>query len=802
MSDADGTSIDDILAKVANGTVGEEELLDCAREALADPERLARLRDGWPTGDFPVVDDYYCVSCLGQGASGVVFKALSLRNQPEFVALKLLQYVSKDVEDRFREREIGILSALRCPHVARYLDSGTTGGTMYLVMELVGGQPLDRYLAEHAPTLEEKLVVFQRVCGVVAELHAEGVIHRDLKPSHVLVDEQGVPRVVDLGLSAVCTEDWPTRIARAQTELGHILGTVKYMSPEQAWGGLLQVDHRTDIWALGVMLYEIATNGDYPYQLGPIEDKTGPDALMHRIQTETPKKPRVPAARDPGALATLISRCLAHDPRHRISSADTLAQDLGLYLGRQSIRTRPLPLRYRLQRIAIGLATQRRMALWLCTVSAALVLLFLLPLALGVRWQASGEDYGKDTRGSLLPGNNEIAIVGVYDESITAVPELARQKGIPGVTEDIKSWRAVHGWLMERLATAPPRVVAWDYHFRTSQPGDAAFARGAQALWQAGVPIALVVSQYDDDGRPDLSPELYDPIADFAGTGVALFHDMVAREGDFIIAIARGDDVYPALSLTAFASAVHPDCRMSIDWPDSTEDLRLVHDPHGDSGELPTVDRVGLTWVYRNHRTKLGLCDGDVLGCKAFSIPRPEYWDERAIAYERLLTADDAELADLVAGKIIIVGDMRTRHPWQKRDLFPVRYGTEIVQDVHGCYLAASAVHGLLANRYLRSESPMTAPAFVGVAALAFIACLLPPGLSLRRPFRSRRVRIATLSGLLIAAGLCVPVLTLARSRAGVYAAMFSLTVCVALAASFAIEFARNRHRLRAMAQS
>ena len=473
----DAALMDDILARVADCVPRDDELLDCARWALADERRLERFRNGWPRDRLPVIGDYYCVSRLGQGASGVVYKALVLRGEPGFVALKLLQFASREAEERFREREVEILKALECPYAARYLDSGTSGGTKYVAMELVAGRPLDEYLAEQTHSLEEKLTLFQRVCSVVSGLHATGVVHRDLKPKHVLVDGGGQPWVVDFGLSAVRGEDWPTRVRRARTELGSILGTVKYMSPEQAWGGLLPVDHRADIWSLGVMLYEIATGGDYPYDVAPLGDMTGHDALLHRIQTEMPKKPRIAPSPYADALATLISRCLAHEAQRRIDSAETLGRDLDRCLARKSIQTRPLPLGYRLQRIAVGLAAHWRLGLWASTVCAILVFLFAVSVVFGVRWEAAGEDYSKDTRGALAAateaGGERIVIVGISDSTLCVVPALADSNGIRGITQEITSWRGIHGRLMERFAWARPRAVVWDFYFRTPQPGDA-----------------------------------------------------------------------------------------------------------------------------------------------------------------------------------------------------------------------------------------------------------------------------------------------------------------------------------------
>jgi CHASE2 domain-containing sensor protein len=798
----DEASLAETLAGLAAGRVDDEALLECARWALDGEGRPERLREAWPADKLPIIEDYFCVARLGQGASGAVFKALRLSEPPGFVALKLLQFSEPEEGDRFREREIGILKSLDCPHVARHLDSGAVGGMQYLVMELVDGRPLDAYLADCAPTLESKLAVFARVCRVVAGLHAKGVIHRDLKPKHVLVDRDGQPWIVDFGLSAVRSDDWPTRIRQAQTELGHILGTIKYMSPEQAWGGLMKVDHRSDIWSLGVMLYEIVTGGDYPYSLEPVGDMTGHDALLHRIQTEMPRRPRIPGRPYGASLETLTSRCLTYEPEHRLESAAALADDVERCLQRKPIRTRRLPLGERLRRIGIGLAANWRVGLWGSTVVATLVLLSVVSLVFGVRREAVARDYGSDTRRALRAAGPALrpqgfVIAGISEESIRRVPELAAAEGIQGVSGDIKTWRAVHGRIMERLAEAAPRAVLWDYYFRTVQPGDAAFVEGVRSLAQAGVPVVLAVDQYLPDGRPELSSALFDPTEDVVRHGLILARDMVKRQGEFLMVMRRGENTYPALVLAAFAAVAQPDCRAAIDWPAPSRSLRLVYRARRGRQD-PGVDDVGLTTVYEASKGRLGTQPGDVLGFKAFALERPEVWERRQISYESLLEATPEELRQLAGDKIVVIGDVRENRLFFNADRYPVRYGTEIVENVPGCYLLTNAVCGLLANRYLKSESPLTKSAFVGVAVLALLACLVSPKLALWKCFGSRRGRVAVIV-LLAAGGLaCTAILVLTRSGVGVHAAMFGAAGCMAMAASLAIEFTRNRYRVPA----
>lgn len=790
----------DLVGALTNGNADDGELLDRLGPVLADPAQRDRLRAAWPTDKLPIVNDYFCVARLGQGGSGVVFKAITLRDQPVFVALKLLKFDSPEAEERFQEREIEILKSLDCPFVARALDSGVAGGTRYVALELVAGLPLDEYLASHAPRLEDKLAVFRRLCGVVAGLHAAGVIHRDLKPKHVLVDATGQPWLVDFGLSAVRGDDWPTRVRRARTELGRILGTLKYMSPEQAWGGIMPVDHRADIWSLGIMLYEIVTAGDYPYDLGPYGDLTGYEALLHRIQTERPRKPRIGSSRFAEPLTTLISRCLTHEADRRMDSAATLADDLDRCLAHRPIETKGLPLGYRLGRITIGLTARWRYGLWASTVGAVLLFLFSISQIFGVRWQVAGVDYGRTTRHALagadVPADDGIIIAAISDETVGSVPSFAASNGMADVTGDLKTWRAVHGRLMERLAQAGPRALIWDFFFRTPQPGDPAFVSGALALQRAGVPLVLAVRRYEQDQRPELSAALFGPLADGVGHGLILARDMVLREGEIVLALRRADNVYPALILSAFASVVHPGRRTTLDWRDSEKTIRLICYQDAATGREPTVDPIELTTVFENPAYREGTRPGDLLACKAFPLQPPAYWERRTVPYEDLLRADARRLSDLVAGKIILVGDLRKPSPRFSYDRHPVRYGMRVIDDVPGCYLVADGLNGLLANRSLRSGSTLSVSAFVGVAVFSLLACLLPPRLALNAPLTGAGVQRAVLAGLLLAAGACTVVLVFGRTWPVVHAGMFGAAVCAAMAVSFAIEFTRNRYRI------
>ncbi|MCH8854069.1 MAG: protein kinase, partial [Planctomycetes bacterium] len=247
---------------------------------------------------------------------------------------------SKSARKRF-EREIELVAQLKHPNIIVIFDSGVTPeGWHYYAMDYIRGLPLNRYVQQERLTLEETLEVFSKVCDAVQYAHQKGVIHRDLKPSNILVDSEGSPKVLDFGLAKQLAAPIDTVVSMTQD----VIGTLPYMSPEQARGNPDSIDTRTDIYALGVILYEILT-GHYPYPVA------GHMAEVLRHIAETPPTPpsrqwtadsgvtkrssrHVRAGKCPidDELQTVILKTLSKERGRRYQSAGDLARDLGHYL--------------------------------------------------------------------------------------------------------------------------------------------------------------------------------------------------------------------------------------------------------------------------------------------------------------------------------------------------------------------------------------------------------------------------------------------------------------------------------------
>jgi serine/threonine protein kinase/tetratricopeptide (TPR) repeat protein len=347
-----------------------------------------------------VIGPYTLQRQLGQGGMGVVFlaeQAVPVRRQ---VALKIIRpgMDSRQVLARF-EAERQTLALMDHPNIAKILDAGTTpAGRSYFVMELVPGVPITDYCDEHRLTPRQRLELFVPVCQGVQHAHQKGVIHRDLKPSNVLVplyDGRAVPKIIDFGL-AKATGPGRAEAALA-TQFGTIIGTPQYMSPEQAGLNQLDIDTRSDVYALGVLLYELLT-GTTPLQPERNEPLL---ELLRRIREAEPPRPStrldtadglasVAAARgtEPkklrglvrGELDWIVMKALEKDRNRRYDTAGALARDVQRYLADEPVEASPPGAGYRLRKFA----RRHRTALATAT---AFGLLLLAGVTVSV-WQA------------------------------------------------------------------------------------------------------------------------------------------------------------------------------------------------------------------------------------------------------------------------------------------------------------------------------------------------------------------------------------------------------------------------------
>ena len=252
---------------------------------------------------------YKLLQQIGEGGMGTVWMAEQQEPVKRQVALKLIRadMNSKEILARF-EAERQALAIMDHPNIARVLDAGTTEtGTPYFVMELVKGVPLNEYCDRNKLSVRDRLALFIPVCNAIQHAHQKGILHRDLKPSNVLVtllDGKPVPKVIDFGLAKAIEHTHKLTDKTLFTEFGKVVGTLQYMSPEQAEMSTMDVDTRTDIYSLGVMLYELLT-GTTPLE----QDSLTKNALLEVLAIIRETEPPVPSVRlsASGDAATGIS---------------------------------------------------------------------------------------------------------------------------------------------------------------------------------------------------------------------------------------------------------------------------------------------------------------------------------------------------------------------------------------------------------------------------------------------------------------------------------------------------------------
>jgi len=441
-------------------------------------------------GPGSIIGRYKLLQMIGQGGFGVVYMAEQLEPVRRKVALKIIKLGmdTRQVVARF-ESERQALALMDHPNIARVFDAGSTeSGRPYFVMELVRGVPITDYADKNALTLRERLELFITVCRAVQHAHQKGIIHRDIKPTNVLVtlhDGVPVPKVIDFGIAKATKQRLTEKTIF--TEFRQIVGTPQYMSPEQAEMSGLDVDTRCDIYSLGVMLYELLTSTT------PLEAERlrtlGYGELQQVIRDEDPQRPslRVSTLHEQletvaknrrieprrlsglfrGDLDWIVLKALEKDRTRRYSTASDLAADVERYLKYEPVEAGPPGITYVLRKFA---RRNRR------GVAAALLVALALFIGLGMAaagWYRAGREADR---------SREIA--GFLEEIVLTVNPGEADGGRIDVEQVTARARKLFGDQHATVAAALDRLGTQAQHAGDFKASERLF-RESEATWRA-----------------------------------------------------------------------------------------------------------------------------------------------------------------------------------------------------------------------------------------------------------------------------------------------------------------------------
>ncbi|NGP52455.1 serine/threonine-protein kinase [Thioalkalivibrio sp. XN8] len=340
------------LGKALAGLVRHGEDETGYSDAVGSLAESALSASGRGLGPGSRVGNFEIVRRIGTGGMGDVYLGTQSEPLQRQVAVKLIRFgvALEPMLARF-EAERKVLARMNHANIAQIYDAGQLeNGQPYFVMEYIRGVPLDEFCASRRLGLDQRLDLFQRICDGVQHAHQRGVIHRDLKPSNVLIDDDGNPKIIDFGIAKLLEESGQDL---KLTQIEEAIGTPQYMSPEQAAFRNEEIDTRSDVYALGILLFELLT-GRPPFD---IEGRTPLEVRALIAQTEAPKPSSISSATAPfaarvlaGDLDWIVGKSLAREKDRRYGSPAELAADVQRYRNGEPVLAGPDGAMYRLRK--------------------------------------------------------------------------------------------------------------------------------------------------------------------------------------------------------------------------------------------------------------------------------------------------------------------------------------------------------------------------------------------------------------------------------------------------------------------
>jgi CHASE2 domain-containing sensor protein/predicted Ser/Thr protein kinase len=701
-----------------------------------------------PAGLADSLPGYTLLREIHRGGQGVVFEAIQHSTRRK-VAIKVLHegpLAGRHDRARFT-REIEILAQLKHANIVTIHDSGSASGHVYFVMDYIAGQSLDQWSNAAPRSVEDVLRLFHRICVAVNAAHQRGIVHRDLKPGNIRVDTDDQPHILDFGLAKVPAAPLMADEPAAMTLTGQFMGSLPWASPEQAEAIPGRIDPRTDVYALGVILYQMLT-GRFPYPVvGNLRD-----VLSNILQAE-PTRPNTlgwqgrPGRGIDNEVETIVLKCLQKDRDRRYQNAGELARDIERYLAGEPIAARRDSVIYLLRnRTRATLRRHTTLAGLAIAALAALLACYWPGAPLIYDWTPANRVFEEQAL-AHRPSGPPLANVRVI--TLTDKTDLQQVAAVAGIdvgclTQDLKCLRRVHGRLMEKLAAAGAAAVAWDIAFMSESPYDQDFLRGVRALEKAHCEVIVAADTWTITAEQARSLSQWIASATHWGCSPAgLQTDQPWR---VYLAVQRPDgDPLPSLALRTFAAARRPGREFDVHLDAGRNELTLAYwkspesipGSEGTSGESDAI-RVNAILPAQRDQPQFGLKRNDMLAYYLLDLPGDDVLAGATLDYGQALAADTATLKSFIGGRVVIIGDQRGG-----RRIFP----TPDQRRLAGTYAHAAAIDTLL-QLPLRMR-----PAFPGTALAALLG-LLAGRFLFRRPWaRSAALLLGCTAVIILAFG-------------------------------------------------
>lgn len=732
------------------------DLIECFARGEAPPERRAEIEQALERnagcrelfrqlteGKYPQLPNYTIIDQIGKGGFGVVYKAIH-HEKERAEALKVLFGGARGLATYF-ENEVHLIAKLRHPNIATLFDAQLTNPPLYYTMEFVAGERLNDHIRSHDVPLARRIAIIRTVALAMSYAHEQGVVHRDLKPQNILIDDRGEPHIVDFGIAMRLDPAAVVERVPGGPREGPV-GTVGYIAPEQATGK--SIDARADVYALGALLFHCVTGEPARFARDP---KRVLQLLRERRVTQ------------PDDLAAIIARSVENKPEDRYQTCREFADDLDRFVqGYPVVARGAQSVGYRVSRGASFALRNHPTSVYVAVL--AFVIVGLTYLA----WMLNAEVYS----GFDAPGATYLV---AYDDK-------TREQMIEGVWDDqlpeaVEPWpfnkrrRALFGLVLKRMATVRPKAVALDFFMPDPQPEyDPILLDGIRALQeradnQLPTPVVVGANELDLNADPKVDPGI---LAVAHGFGLLVGADPSGSEKGLRVAhvLQRGvNETVPGLALATYAAGRQPDADAEFslqEFPSPRVQIRFRrHEQReGERRFLETKPIVRLEDVYvapeavhgpsgllrlfmAGEASAAKLEKGDRVGFSKLPITRPADMDARIVSMADVL--NDEQAVRRLKAAYVVMGE--TTFDSVDRHVLP---GGE---PLYGCEVHLRAidalVNGAADTDYDRARLMWRTMLWVGAGWVLVFA-------SSRRSYRRVRLAYAVLSATAIGGVLLV----------------------------------------------